>query len=157
MATTEQVSQGIGSTDAVITQSMTWSHRKIVLTGILLCFGPGAIVFSCPGLFYAPVTAYLGVPTARLTLYMTIVYLTMTISAPFVGSLLSRFDVRVVASICAVSTASGIFLMGTYTEVWQWWISGLFIGFGQICNLWLLVPVLINRWFRIRAGFFMGL
>lgn len=129
----------------------------VVLTGILLCFGPSAIVFSCPGLFYAPVTGYLGVPTAQLTLYMTIIYLTMTFMAPFMGNLLEKFDIRIVATTCAVLVGTGILLMGTYTQVWQWWLSGVLIGLGEICNLWLLVPVLINRWFKEKAGFCIGL
>ncbi len=138
-------------------QRMTWSHRLIVLTGVLLCFGPAAIVFSCPGLFYAPVCSYLGVATAELTLYMTIIYLTMMALAPLMGSALERFDVRIVSTVCAISVATGILLMSTYTQVWQWWLSGILIGFGEICNLWLLVPVLVNRWFKEKAGFCIGL
>lgn len=138
-------------------QSMTWHHRWVVLTGILLCFGPAAIVFSCPGLFYAPVCSYLGVATAELTLYMTIIYLTMMAMAPLMGSLLEKFDVRIVATGCAVSVGIGILLMSTYTQVWQWWLSGVLIGLGEICNLWLLVPVLVNRWFKEKAGFCIGL
>ncbi len=139
------------------TQRMTWHHRLVVLTGILLCFGPAAIVFSCPGLFYAPVCSYLGVATAELTLYMTIIYLTMMAMAPIMGNLLEKFDVRIVSTICAISVGMGILLMSTYTQVWQWWLSGVLIGFGEICNLWLLVPVLVNRWFKKRAGFCIGL
>lgn len=138
-------------------QGITWSHRLVVLTGILLCFGPAAIVFSCPGIFYAPVCAYLGVATAELTLYMTIIYLTMMAMSPIMGTLLERFDVRIIATLCSLSVGTGIVLMSTYTQVWQWWLSGVLIGLGEICNLWLLVPVLINRWFKEKAGFCIGL
>jgi MFS family permease len=129
----------------------------IVASGIAMCIGPSALAFSCAGIFYTPVSTALGVGRGAFALYMTVLGLCMAFSLPFAGKLLASLDARICLSVGAIFVGGGILAMSFYTQVWQFYISGAFMGVGEAFLLWLAVPTLINRWFKKRVGFFLGL
>ncbi|RDB64435.1 MFS transporter [Gordonibacter sp. 28C] len=129
----------------------------IVASCIACCFGPCALTFSCAGIFYAPVSEYLGVGKGVFAIYMTILCLSMTVSLPFMGKLIDKRDARVVLSVAACLVGAGLIAMSFYDQVWQFYISGALMGCGDSALLYLATPTLINRWFKKRNGFFIGL
>ncbi|MGN0302205.1 MAG: MFS transporter [Anaerotardibacter sp.] len=139
------------------TQKMTVRHFLILLTCITCTFGPAAITFSCPGLCYRPVANYLGCQVSDVSFYMSLVYFGEVVFSAPVGALLEKYDVRIICTIAALCTSLGIGMMSTYTQVWQWYISGIFMGFGEITMLWLMVAGLLNRWFKKNLGLCLGL
>ena len=122
---------------AATTQKMTARHILVVLTCVFCTFGCAAITFSCPGLCYRPVANYLGVQVSDVSFYMSIVYFAEVIFSPIIGALLEKYDARIICTIAAVFTSGGIFCMSFYTELWQWYVSGFFMGVGEITLLWL--------------------
>ena len=90
--------------------------------------GSVGIIVSCAGLFYKSVSTELGVGTAQIVFYTTLMYLTMTIILPFAGRILSKFNIRIVLTIAAATDALAFGLMGTYTSVYQFYISGVLLG-----------------------------
>lgn len=142
---------------AVTTQKMTLRHFLVLLTCITCTFGPAAITFSCPGLCYRPVASYLGVQISDISFYMSLVYFAEVVFSPIVGALLEKYDVRIICTVAAVSVSAAIGMMSTYTELWQWYISGIFMGFGEITLLWLMVAGLLNRWFKAKLGLVLGI
>lgn len=136
---------------------MTPRHWAVLATCVFCTFGCAAVAFSVPGLCYQPVSNYLGVDVFQVSFYMTIVYLTEVVLSPVMGKVLQRFDMRVVCTLAAVATSGGFMAMSFYTELWQWYLSGALIGFGEITLLWLMVAGLLNRWFKKRLGFVIGL
>lgn len=139
------------------TQKMTPRHWAVLATCVFCTFGCAAVAFSTPGLCYRPVSHYLGVDIFQVSFYMTIVYLFEVILSPVMGKVLQKFDMRIVCTIAAVATSGGYMAMSTYTELWQWYVSGALIGFGEITLLWLMVAGLLNRWFKKRLGLVIGL
>lgn len=135
----------------------TFRHALVLATGILILLGPCALVYNTWAIFVVPVSASLGATTAQFTLYITVVYLVGAFSAPLAGNLLERFDLRLVLSFSVILVALGIGLCSLWTSVWQFYISGLLEGIGIVSLMFLAVPTLINRWFTIRTGFFIGL
>ena len=109
-------------------------HWGVLATCVFCTFGCAAVAFSVPGLCYRPVSQYLGVDVFDVSLYMTIVYLTEVVLSAPVGRLLQRFDMRIVCTAAACSTSLGFAAM-SYTELWQWYLSGVLIGFGEITLL----------------------
>ena len=143
--------------NATQTQKMTSRHWGILATCVFCTFGCAAVAFSTPGLCYRPVAQYLGVDVFQVSFYMTIVYLTQVILSPVVGKLLQKFDMRIICTLAALSTSGGFMAMSTYTQLWQWYVSGILIGFGEITLLWLMVAGLLNRWFKKKLGLVIGL
>lgn len=142
---------------AATTQKMTARHILVVLTCVFCTFGCAAITFSCPGLCYRPVANYLGVQVSDVSFYMSIVYFAEVIFSPIIGALLEKYDARIICTIAAVFTSGGIFCMSFYTELWQWYVSGFFMGVGEITLLWLMVAGLLNRWFKAKLGLMLGI
>lgn len=129
----------------------------IVLTGIVMCVGPSALALSCAGIFYTPVCDDLGVGKGTLALYMTVMYLTVALFLPFAGKLFATKDARVCLSAAVVSVSVALMAMSFYTEVWQFYISGFLLGLGITFLMFIAVPTLIDRWFKKRVGFFVGI
>jgi MFS family permease len=133
------------------------NHYLIVATGIALCVGPSALTMNCAGIFFTPVSEALGVGKGAFAFYMTVLCLAMFFTLPVAGKLMATQDVRVVLSAAVITVGASLFAMGFFDAVWQFYIAGAFIGIGQSFLLYLAVPTLINRWFRQKAGFFLGL
>lgn len=138
-------------------EKMSVRHILIVLSGIMITFGCSALCFSTWGLFQPVVAEGLGVEVTSFALYVTVMYLTMTVASPFAGKLLQSMDIRIILSISACLVGGAFFLMSVSYEIWMFYIAAVLLGLGEISILWLAIPTLINRWFKERAGFFIGL
>lgn len=114
-------------------------------------------IYACSGIFYTPVSEYFGVSTARFVLYMSVFNVAITVSLPFIGKLMSKMDLRVLLSICAVLLGGSYALMSRCTAIWQFYVLGATLGIGMTPFVYLVVPTLINSWFAKRVGFFIGL
>lgn len=143
---------------------MSSRHVLLIITGIMLTFGCSALTFSTWTNFQPVVSEAMGsftsegkLDTAPFALYITVLYLTMTIVSPLAGKLLQKMDIRIVLSGSAILVGVAFILMSMYTEIWQFYISGVLLGLGEISILWLSIPTLMNRWFKVRAGFFVGI
>lgn len=129
----------------------------IVAACIVITFVPCAMVLSCAGIFFTPVSSYLGVPTGTFSLYFSIVNLTLTLALPFGGRLIGLIDARILFSACVAIDGVALVAMSFFTEVWQFYIAGVFLGIGVGPLVWLAVPTLVNAWCVKRVGFFVGL
>ncbi|MFC2706054.1 MAG: MFS transporter [Olsenella profusa] len=143
---------------------MTIRHRPrfhyaclIVLSCIVITCLPCALLLSCAGIFFTPVSGYFGVPKAQFTLYFSILNIAMMLTLPGAGRLLSRHDARVVLSASVVLSGLGIMGMSACQQIWQFYLCGAIMGAGVSSLIYLAVPNLINAWCARRVGFFMGL
>ncbi len=143
---------------------MSWRHVLLIVTGIMLTFGCSALTFSTWTNFQPVVSEALGqltadgkINTAPFALYITVLYLTMTIVSPIAGKLIQKMDIRIILTVSAAFVGIAFILMSIYTEIWQFYISGVLLGLGEISILWLAIPTLMNRWFKKSAGFFIGI
>lgn len=129
----------------------------IVAACIAITCLPCALVLSCAGIFFTPVSEFFGVAKAEFTLYFTIVNLTMTVTLGIWGKLLSKLDLRVALSAAVALCGLGCAGMGLCQAVWQFYICGVLIGAGVAPLIYLSVPTLINAWCVKKVGFFVGL
>lgn len=132
-------------------------HYLVVAAGIAMCGGPSALAFSCAGIFFTPVSTALGVGKGTFAVYMTVLCFMMFFALSVAGKIIASKDIRAVLSTAVIFVGGGLFAMGFFNAVWQFYIAGAFIGFGESFLLYLAVPTLINRWFKQRVGFFVGL
>lgn len=140
-----------------IKTTLSARHIMVVAAGILLCLGPCALVYNTWSIFVVPVSTALGASSSQFTLYITLVYLIGGLASPVAGNLMERFDLRIVLSISVLFVVIGMGLCSFWNQIWQFYISGVLIGFGIVSLMFLAVPTLINRWFVERTGFFIGL
>ena len=138
-------------------EKMSVRHMLVVLTGIMITFGCSALCFSTWGLFQPVVAEGLGVETTAFAMYVTVMYLTMTVASPFMGKLLQTVDIRIILSVSACLVGGAFLLMSVSNEIWMFYLAAVLLGLGEISILWLAIPTLINRWFADKAGTFIGL
>ena len=132
-------------------------HVLVVLTGVLVCFGPATLVFNTWSILVVPVCNGLDVPTGSFTFYVSMIFLASAVTAPFAGNLMERFDARIVITAACGLCAAGIFLCSFYTETWQFYVSGAMEGAGVVVLVSLTAPTLVNRWFQRHTGLLVGL
>ena len=138
-------------------EKMSVRHMLVVLTGIMITFGCSALCFSTWGLFQPVVAEGLGVEITAFAMYVTVMYLTMTVASPFAGKLIQSMDIRIILTISACLVGGAFILMSFSYNIIMFYIAAVLLGLGEISILWLAIPQLINRWFAERAGFFIGL
>ena len=139
------------------TDKLTVRHILIVVTGILVCFGPATLVFNTWSILVVPVCTSLAIPTGAFTFYVSCIFLFSAIAAPFAGNLMNRFDARIVITLSCGLVSVGIFASSLYTEVWQFYLSGAIEGICVVTLVSLVAPTLINRWFNRHMGVLIGI
>jgi len=115
------------------------------------------LAISCAGIFYKPVSSALGVSVGNFGLYMTFIYAFSFLMLSIAGRLMDKYSARWLLTISSGIVGLLFFSMSQFNAVWQFYISGAAIGISLAFLLYLSYPVLINRWFSKRVGFFIGL
>lgn len=115
------------------------------------------LVMSCAGIFYQPVSQELGVSVGKFGLYMSFNYLASTLMLSVAGRLMERFSARFLLTTASAVLGLCLAAMSIFHSVWQFYLAGSVIGVCMAFLLYLSFPTLINRWFKTRVGFFIGL
>lgn len=115
------------------------------------------LVMSSAGIFYTPVSTDLGVSKGDFGLYMTFVYAFSFLMLSVAGKLMDKYSARWLLAISSAVVGVIYLAMSGFNAVWQFYLAGAIIGIALSFLLYLSYPVLINRWFNTRVGFFIGL
>ena len=115
------------------------------------------LVMSSAGIFYTPVSTDLGVSKGDFGLYMTFVYAFSFLMLSVAGKLMDKYSARWLLAISSAVVGVIYLAMSGFSAVWQFYLAGAIIGIALSFLLYLSYPVLINRWFNTRVGFFIGL
>lgn len=115
------------------------------------------LVMSCAGIFYGPVSTELGVSVGDFGLYMTFVYALSFLTLSVAGKLLDKYSARWLLTLSAAVVGALYMAMSQFSAVWHFYVAGALIGIAFSFLLYLSYPVLINRWFNTRVGFFIGI
>ena len=129
----------------------------IVASCIAITCLPCALVLSCAGIFFTPVSEFFGVPRASFTLYFSILNIMMMLTLPLAGNHLSRFDARKVLSGATILSGAGLLGMSFGNSMPWFYVCGAVLGFGMAPLIYMAVPTLINNWCVKKVGFFVGL
>ena len=100
----------------------------IVLTGIVITSIPCAMVISCAGIYFNPVSSYFGVSTAEVSLYFSILNIAMMITVPIAGKFMSTADLRIILSACVLIDGLTLITMSFISAVWQLYLSLIHIS-----------------------------
>ena len=155
--TSAEVKKAAGTEVKKPTQKLTIRHILVIVAGILICFAPSALVFNAWSIFTVPVTESMGVSTSQFSVMPTIIYLGAAIFAPFAGNLMEKYDLRIVMSLSVAACGFGLIGCSFYTEIWQFYISGLLEGFGVVSLICMGPATLVNRWYGSHIGLCVGI
>lgn len=114
------------------------------------------IAFSCAGIFYKPVSASLGVSIGTFGIYQAFICVASTLMLSVAGRMLERLSARWIFTASSGLMGACYVAMSFFSNVWEFYVAGAVIGITMAFLLYLSFPTMINRWFRSRIGFFMG-
>jgi MFS family permease len=129
----------------------------IVAACCAIAVAPVALTFSCAGIFFKPVTQELGIGIGTFAIYLSVMMLAASLTLIYAGKIIAQYSARIVLSICVGIIAAAFAAMSTFTSVYQFYVAGAFMGIAQAFLLYLMIPTMINRWFKTRVGFFIGI
>lgn len=130
----------------------------LMLIGVCFLYAGGlGGVLDAAGVFFVPVCKELGLSRGEIALYLSTYLATSVFVTPFVGRILPRCNIRIVMSVAFIFTALAVAMMGTYTEAWQWWVSGVIFGIAGSFIFIIPGPILITNWFSEKTGMFQGI
>ncbi|MHB8074756.1 MFS transporter [Desulfosporosinus fructosivorans] len=116
-----------------------------------------ALTYNAAGVFYGPVSKALGVGKGTFAIYMSIICLAAALTLTFAGKVYAKYNARTILTTGVTVIALCFFAMSRATTVYHFYVIGAFMGACQAFLLYLAVPTMINRWFKTRTGFFLGL
>lgn len=131
-------------------------HIAVVLTCAVLCFTCSGMVFNTWSIFIVPISHDLHVETNQFTLNVSIIYLSAALMAAPMGNLMEKYDLRAVFSFSVICCALGFLLGSCWTQVWQFYVSGILEGIGVVTITYLGAPTIVNRWFNVHMGLLVG-
>lgn len=136
--------------------TINFAFVVMVCCCLVQAFGMG-LILNCGSLFYVPICNDLGFLRSEISTYMTGYFIGTTIFTPLVGHFLTKYNTRIVMSICITILSTAIALMSTYNQIWQWQLSGFFVGAAGAGIFVLPSASLIGNWFIKRRGFVYGI
>ena len=129
----------------------------IVVALCLMNFGPVSFCISCAGIFYTPVAADIGTSPATLSYFLAAFSVSMIIALTPLGKLFNRVDCRLIMTASLAVLIACFVGLSFVQAAWQFLVLAFLLGFGLTSCVYLAPPILVNRWFSKRSGFFIGL
>ena len=129
----------------------------IVVCCCVFSFTSVALCFGCAGIFYTPVSEALGVSRGTFALSTTMMSLASGLSVSIVSRLIEKYTLKRLLIIDLLLQIVCFALQSRFTKVYLFYITGIGMGFVQAFMTSMLMTVVLNRWFKTKVGFFIGL
>lgn len=129
----------------------------LVLIGIIIVRGFATGLNTISSLFLAPVSEDLGTGIGTLSIYFSIFATVQILWFGYAGKLLNRYDVRWVTAVSVCLQAVSFAAFGWMKHVTGWYVLAIPLAMGAAILVYLLGPVLVNRWFDKNTGSILGI
>ena len=123
---------------------------------ILIQAGMMGVLINCTGIVFSAVLEDCGFRAGDLSVYYTIRSLASAAAVGITSRLFFRFGGRAVMAALGAMLALSFGSMYFFSSLWQWYLSGIFAGIGMSCIM-VVMPVVLNNWFRAHNGLIIGL
>lgn len=134
----------------------TYAVRIAFGTFIISFVGIG-IWQNCPGIFFQPVADSLGIGRGQFTLYLSIQNIVNMITLMFAGKILRKVNFRLLLSLSSLLAGLSFMAMSMFWSPYQFYCAGIFLGISLTFCGTMIVPILINNWFRKKVGTLIGI
>ncbi len=129
----------------------------ILLCSILMAVAGFGVVGSVSGNFVTPVVREFNVSVSSFTMFTSVEAASMALLYTVASKILTKKKIGRVMGIALLLEFVGIALMGLYRSIPFFYFSGMLLGIGAAFTRFTAIPILINMWFKKKAGFALGL
>lgn len=109
------------------------------------------------GLFLTPISDRFKPETGNLSLYFSLSSIISLFWLPLCGNLFYQYKARSIALLGSCLQAFAFIGLGFLTSRWGFYFLALPLTMGSILLVYLLGPILINRWFSKNQGYMLGI
>ena len=124
---------------------------------ILLKVGVGGSVYCNAGNFVTPVVQELGCSVSQFTMVVSVEAFAMAVMYTTASKILNKKKIGLVMGLAALAQVVGVALMGVYHSLPLFYLSGAVIGVGVAFTGYVAVPMVVNMWFKKKAGTVLGI
>ena len=124
---------------------------------VLLRFGVGGVVGCLAGNFVTPIVNDLGCGVSQFTLFVSVEAAAMALMYTTAAKMIVKKRINVVLGLASLLEVAGVALMATYKKAFWFNFSGLLLGIGAAFTGFVGIPVIINMWFKKKAGMVLGI
>ena len=124
---------------------------------VLLQGGATGVFVNCISLFYAPISAELGVGNGAMALFTTTRAITMALAMTGITMLYKKVDLRLLLTVLALVGGGCFAAQALFHHIWQWYVMGAIFGVTLGGLVTVPVTIIINNWFYERVGLLLGL
>jgi MFS family permease len=114
---------------------------------VILAFTSG-LGFYNHSVILASLSNEAGFPLTIASSAVSVFFLVSGFSGIVIGSLLEKYDVRLIIGVGAILASGALIVLGFVTEVWQLYIVYVFFGIGFSASGLLPATTLVARWFH---------
>lgn len=129
----------------------------VMASCILLKIGLGGVVMCIAGNFVTPVVQEFDCSVSSFTMLVSVEAAAMAVMYTTAAKVISKGRIGKVMGLAALAQVVGIALMATYNNVWLFYLSGAVVGVGVAFTGYVAIPVVINMWFKKKAGTVLGI
>ena len=133
-----------------------YGYAIMVSCIIMLIVGTGIIV-NTVNQFVLPITEQTGMSRAAFTLYTSFQNIALMLTVPFLSKIYAKIKPKTMTIIGFLIMCAAYCMLSQCTQAWQFYVCGVFIGFGLAFVSTTTVGVLINNWFIKNKGTVMGI
>lgn len=153
MDTGEEQAKGKGST---MEKQSHVRHWLVVITCCMLMMCSSGALLNAAGMYYPAISAEFDCLTSQVTIWLTICFIMAAIVLLFLGKLFEKYDARVICSIGVLFAVIGELIFSSARDLTTLYIGAVPVGIGFGIMAFIAAATLINRWFKKRVGFALG-
>ncbi len=128
----------------------------ILIAAICIQGGIIGILVNCTGVIFSAIIKDLGFRSGDLSIYYTIRAFLQAAACGTTTKLFLNKNPKIVMTGLAALGLAGYVGMYFYTDLWQWYFSGILVGICMSCVL-VVIPVVLNNWFAVKNGMVIGI
>jgi len=129
----------------------------IMVSCFFLYGGTMGVGYNCGGVFNAAISKAMGWSISGFTFSTIFLGAASALTLVFVDRIFVRYNMKAVLGISIVVYGLSLMLKCICSEIWQFCILYAVNGAAAAFLFYVPVPMLINRWFKKKAGFALGL
>lgn len=129
----------------------------VMISCIFILAGNIGILQNCLGVFMTPVSEALGIPITGYALAITINSLVLGFGTPLASKIMAKYDTRKILFITVTVECIAYFCNSFWSSIYGWYATSAVIGFCQCFISFLIVPHLMNVWFKEKTGLALGI
>jgi MFS family permease len=144
-------------TQHTLNKSKIFYGYWIVLVAFLCNFVWSGFAYYAFSLFVKSLETDFNWRRGEIMLGFSVLFLASGLVSPFIGRLITHYGERKVISIGAIVMGVGIALLGSITNIWQYYVFYALVGIGVAGMGTIPASSLVSKWFNKRRGLAIGI